>query len=319
MSVQPNLDMAQVYTDFSGLSALKNKAREDREGSLNEVARQFESLFVQMMLKSMRAASLGGGLLDSKQSEFYRDMYDQQLSVDMAGAGGVGLADVIARQLGNAADTAVSGGRGLDDYRAAPLPRVAPFTRAAPASVDDDPIAAAAADAVGGPIPAAPTEFIEALWPHAQAAAAELNLPPEALLAQAALETGWGRHVMPRSDGASSHNLFGIKADQRWDGERVRTNTREYRAGVALNTRADFRAYDSYAESFRDYVGFVKNNPRYAEALQVADDPQAYFAELQKAGYATDPAYAEKIVRILDGADMRAVRNARGDGGTRAI
>jgi flagellar protein FlgJ len=136
--------------------------------------------------------------------------------------------------------------------------------------------------------------------PAAEKAAAQLKLAPEALLAQAALETGWGKHVMRHADGSSSHNLFGIKAGGRWDGDKVRVATLEYRDGVAMRTREDFRAYDSWEESFQDYVRFVSGNPRYAEALQASSDAGTYFERLQAAGYATDPAYAEKINRILD-------------------
>jgi flagellar protein FlgJ len=159
-------------------------------------------------------------------------------------------------------------------------------------------------DALGGN----PEQFIEALWPVASEAAARLNLQPDALLAQAALETGWGKHVMKRGYG-SSHNLFGIKADQRWDGDKVQVSTLEYKDGVALKTRAAFRSYGSFADSFNDYVEFVSSNPRYAGALAASGDAKAYFRELQQAGYATDPAYAEKIARILDSEPMRAARN----------
>ncbi len=152
------------------------------------------------------------------------------------------------------------------------------------------------------------------LAPAARKAARRLGLPPEALLAQAALETGWGAHVMRRPDGASSHNLFGIKADGRWSGERVSVTTLEYKDGVALKTRADFRAYDDWADSFEDYVRFVRDNPRYRRALQATDDAGRYFEELQRAGYATDPAYARKIRRILESGPLRTAMNTAGEG-----
>ncbi len=294
------VDMGQVYTDFSGLAALRARAREDQEAALDQVSRQFESLFLQMMLKSMRDASLGGGLLDSRQSEFYREMYDKQIAMNMAEQKGIGLADVIKRQLGGGiAETY----RDLEpaDYLGMPI-TVQPAIEAAPA-VD-------AADRASVELDGSPESFLGQLWPVAEEAAARLNLAPEALLAQAALETGWGRHMIRHRSGDSSHNLFGIKADSRWQGEKVRVSTLEYREGVALNTRANFRAYASFEDSFADYVDFLQRNPRYREALAKTDDPKAYFAALQQAGYATDPAYAEKIQRILESEPVQRARRA---------
>ena len=292
------IELAQVYTDFQGLDALRSKAREDKEAALDEVSRQFESLFLQMMLKSMRQASFGGGLLDSQQSEFYRDMYDQQMAVELSKQQGIGLADVLKRQLGGEAMTAQTGLQ-IEDYQGQPVLSINPVGESAAAETEKAP-----AQQLGK----TPEEFIDSLWPVASEAAARLNLAPEALIAQAALETGWGKHVMKDGYG-SSHNLFGIKADPRWDGGKVQVSTLEYKDGVALKTRAAFRSYDSFADSFDDYVKFVGDNPRYTNALAASGDAKAYFRELQQAGYATDPAYAQKIERILDSEPMRAVRD----------
>ena len=288
------IELAQVYTDFSGLDALKAKARRDRKAALDEVSRQFEALFLQMMLKGMRKTGMGDGLLDSQNTRFYREMYDQQIAVEMSKNQGIGLAAVIRRQLsgqvpGAQHDRDVAAYRQQPVTRASAAPGVSQSLAAAPSNT------AAKDMALDG----TPEGFVEALWPAAEKAARGLGIAPEALLAQAALETGWGRHVMTRADGGSSHNLFGIKAGRDWQGERVRVSTLEYRDGVAVRTRADFRAYDSWEDSFRDYVDFVRRNPRYGEALRVADRPERYFEALQQAGYATDPAYAEKIKRIL--------------------
>lgn len=294
------IELAQVYTDFSGLDALRSKAREDKQAALDEVSRQFESLFMQMMLKSMRQASFGGGLFDSKQTEFYRDMYDQQMAIELSNQQGMGLADMLKRQLGG---DRLPGRSGLqvEDYFGQP---VITAVSAEASEVD----VTANTDKVD--LGDTPEAFIEALWPAASEAASELELAPEALIAQAALETGWGRHVIGSARG-SSHNLFGIKADQRWPGDRVAVSTLEYRDGVALKTRADFRSYASYRESFADYVAFVGGNPRYADAMAASGDSRAYFRELQRAGYATDPAYAEKIGRILDSEPMRSALQQR--------
>ncbi len=300
-----SIELAQVYTDFSGLEALKTQARDDRRAAVDEVSRQFESLFVQMMLKSMRQAGFGGGMLDNSNSEFYRDMYDQQLAVEMSRQRGIGLADVISRQLGGEGASPAAGWD-LEDYAAKPVRRIAPG-EGTPMRADATPRMEATVAEPQGPGPdGTPEGFIEALWPAAEKAAEQLGLPPQALLAQAALETGWGKHVMSRPDGSSSHNLFGIKADGRWDGERVRVSTLEYQDGVALRTRADFRSYDSWEDSFQDYVRFVQDNPRYREAIRSTEDVPRYFEQLQKAGYATDPAYASKIKRILGGEHFAA-------------
>ena len=304
------IELAQVYTDFAGLGALRARAREDRKGALDEVARQFESLFTQMMLRSMRDASFGGGLLDNRNTEFYRDMYDQQLAVELSRQRGLGLAEVIKRQLGGLEGPS-GPGRSVQDYRREALPVAAQAAAPAPVTVTPPaPVAGSAPPELDG----TPETFVRVLAPAARKAARRLGLPPEALLAQAALETGWGAHVMRRSDGASSHNLFGIKADGRWSGERVSVTTLEYKDGVALKTRADFRAYDDWADSFEDYVRFVRDNPRYRRALQATDDAGRYFEELQRAGYATDPAYARKIRRILESGPLRTAMNTAGEG-----
>ena len=305
-----NIDSSQVYTDFSGLAALRARAREDKDAALDEVSRQFESLFLQMMLKSMRDASLGGGLMDSKQSEFYRDMYDKQIAVDMAQKQGIGLADVLKRQLGGGISAQYSD-LSPEEYLGMPI-------TARPVNGADAATVARRSVDTPAVFDGSPEAFVDALWPVAEQAAAKINLPPEALLAQAALETGWGRHVMQHGTGDSSHNLFGIKADSRWQGDKVMVSTLEYRDGVALNTRANFRAYESFEHSFSDYVDFVQRNPRYQQALAQTNDPKAYFSALQEAGYATDPAYAQKIQRILDSESMqRAAQSAKE--GTTAI
>ena len=152
---------------------------------------------------------------------------------------------------------------------------------------------------------ASPEDFVERLLPIARETAGELGVDPRVLVAQAALETGWGKAVIQREDGSSSNNLFGIKADSRWSGDRVHANTLEYEDGLVVRKREPFRAYDSYADSFRDYLAFLRDNPRYGEALNRTGDPRGFMQALQQAGYATDPAYANKILAILDGARLQ--------------
>ena len=148
--------------------------------------------------------------------------------------------------------------------------------------------------------PESPTDFVRQLWPHAREAARELGVAPEVLIAQAALETGWGRRMIQRADGGNSFNLFGIKADSSWQGDRAQVATIEYVGGVAERQRASFRAYSGLGESFSDYVQFLRSNPRYRQALEQVQDSESFVRGLQDAGYATDPNYADKILRILD-------------------
>ena len=295
-----------LYADFSGLAELKAKAVNDREGSTAEVARQFESLLVNQMVKSMRQASLGEGILDNDQSLFYRDMFDQQLALHLSESGGIGLAAAIQRQLEGAQTAVNADGMGIAEYprrqvTIAPAANAGSASKAAGlthglAAIDS----AAGADAKSWNS----TEFVEKLWPWALQAAERIGIQPQALLAQAALESGWGRKMIRQPDGTPSHNLFGIKADRRWQGERVNVSTLEYEQGSAVKRRAQFRSYDSFKQSFDDYVDFLQANPRYDRALASTSSSSAYFSELQKAGYATDPRYARKIDSVLRGPEM---------------
>jgi flagellar protein FlgJ len=294
-----NASSPALFHDFSGLTALKHQAREDQAGSAEQVARQFESLFVQMMVKQMRQASFGDGLFESKQSEFVRDMYDQQLSVHLSERRGLGMAKLLRNHLGVDESVDVEPNTSLEAYWQNPsaLARNNAIT-----AVKSDTAASEERPSVNIDSPAS---FVETLWSAADQAAQALGLPTEALLAQAALETGWGGRVMQAANGQSSHNLFGIKADQRWSGDRVRQETLEFEQDVAVRRREYFRTYDSFEESFRDYVAFLKQNPRYTNALQNTQDAAEYFKALQDAGYATDPNYANKILRVMQGSEMQ--------------
>lgn len=301
-----NVQNANVYTDFSGLAELKNKAREESPDALKEVAKQFESVFVNMVLKSMRDAKLSEGLLDSDQSKFYRDMYDQQLAVHLSGDPGIGLADLIVKQL----DQNKSGDAEkmvLDDYLNSPVRSIQPKLRPvgmltetsgrtgrlkSDIKIDDH-----------QPIQSS-EQFVRRLHRYAEQAAAELGVEPKVILAQAALETGWGKAIISNRDGSSSHNLFNIKAGSSWPGKQTTVATLEFDQGVAKKQMAGFRAYDSFQDSFDDYVRLVKNNPRYSQALKHAEEPERYMLELQRAGYATDPHYADKVMRIYYGEDV---------------
>jgi peptidoglycan hydrolase FlgJ len=276
---------APVATDFGQFARLRAAAQNRDPEALKAAARQFEALFLQQMLKSMRASSPGDDLLGGEQSDFYRDLYDQQLALHLAGGKGLGVGDLLLRQLQQSqAQRAVP----ADGRTAAPaavsLPATEPTAAPSPA-----PASAALRERSG---------FVRELWPHAERAAAALGVSPRTLIAQAALETGWGRHMIRNADGSSSLNFFGIKADKGWQGARTDSATHEYVNGNRHSEQASFRAYGSIAEAFEDYVNFVRGNPRYGAALAHGGSDSRYAEGLQKAGYATDPQYADKIQRV---------------------
>ncbi|MFT6916782.1 MAG: flagellar protein FlgJ [Motiliproteus sp.] len=299
------------YTDLNELNKLKKAGRDDAPEALAAVAEQFESLFLNMLLKNMRKANEGlseGGLFDSSESKFYQDMMDQQLSLTLSSGSGIGLRDVLIRQLSQGSEPQQvdaeqviqrqpldQAGAGLTHLleQSAALAVQASIKKAGETQAS-----------VAAPISQGfdtPEAFIQQLLPVAERVAAKAGVAPEMLVAQAALETGWGKHLPRHGDGGSSHNLFGIKADQRWEGERVTTSTLEFRDGLAQREKATFRAYGSYEQSMQDYVEFVSQSPRYQGALEQAHDARSYTRQLQLAGYATDPDYSNKIMGILDG------------------
>ena len=284
-----------VYTDFQGFTALRREAQQQSPEAIKEVAKQFESIFVGLMLKSMRDSVPDGGLFNSDTERMYRDMFDKQLSLNIANGPGIGLAAVIERQLsqqtgGTPASPQPSILNAIDVMNMKSVgarPQTCSRCEPVNAAKETQPITWQSAD-----------EFVDSVWPYAVRAGNELGVSPEVLVAQSALETGWGKQMRQAEDGSPSYSLFGIKADSRWEGERVSVSTLEFRAGAMHRERAQFRAYGSVAEAFDDYVDFIKGNPRYQQALEKSYDPQAWASELQQAGYATDPDYAEKIERV---------------------
>ncbi|TVP54146.1 MAG: flagellar assembly peptidoglycan hydrolase FlgJ [Halomonadaceae bacterium] len=317
---------AHIYNDFSGLNQLRGQVDSDPEGALKAVARQFESLFLHEMLKSMRQANAvfaEGNYLQSSEGDFYQDMFDEQLTQSMTQSRSVGIADALVRQLSGEPDRAPRQD-GFDVHSSIQsydrsLP---PMSRELPRHLND--VQRIVADEVeqadaAAELPArfdTPEDFVRGLLPLAQEAAAESGISPRLMVAQAALETGWGRHMIEDSDGGASHNLFGIKADSRWSGDRVGIMTTEFRGGVPMRERADFRAYADYQQSFQDYVQFLNDNPRYQNVLAKAHDPDAFARGLREAGYATDPEYDRKIRSIMDGPLLRSALDDAGTGET---
>ncbi len=282
-------------TDFGQFAKLRAGAKGNDANTIREVARQFESLFTQMLLKASHSEdSASNDLLGGSGSDTYRDLYDQQMAGHLSSGKGLGLADLLTRQLL---------GKAAPDAADASIIQKLQRASQTPAAIDDAPPLKSAER------PTSADAFVDAITPHAEKAAKELGIPARVLVAQAALETGWGQKQIKNADGSDSHNLFGIKASRSWEGSTTSTLTHEYEAGEKRVERADFRSYASVGEAFDDYVSFVKDNPRYAAALRNGGDGVQYAQGLQKAGYATDPAYAAKIAKIAYGQTMNASLN----------
>jgi flagellar protein FlgJ len=300
--------------DVQGVDALRRTVRNSPDEGLKQVSRQFEAMFMNMVLKSMRDATPTTGLLQSEGGKVYLSMLDQQLAQNLSGRG-LGLAEAMLAQLRRstaavppgetpdlpaAMSLAPPAGLPLQAPSATPLPMAAPDAMPSGPGLphaDPDagqrPSAGADAAATGGP-----DDLVARFGAAARAASAASGLPAALILAQAALESGWGRREIRGDDGSRSFNLFGIKADRSWRGPVVETATTEYVAGVPQRGRARFRAYASYHEAFADYAKFITGNPRYASVSASTDATQAAH-RLQRAGYATDPEYANKLVRIM--------------------
>lgn len=302
-------DIQQNVVDFHGLNQLRQSALNtgNDAATLHQVAAQFESLFTTMMLKSMRQASLAGGIFDSNHSKTYRDMADQQLAMDLSKRGGLGLQDVIIRQLGGEVRSDIpTGGQSFSFDTVTvrqDLRRMVKTIHEKGDKLSEEPISSVDSSGLSA-IPTrfrSPEDFVEKLWPLAQQAADKLSTTPEVILSQAALETGWGRYVLKDSEGQSSFNLFNIKADNSWDGDFIAKNALEYRNGKPIAEQSRFRAYQGYQQSFDDYVSFLQSQPRYKEALTHVGRPETFVEKLHEAGYATDPQYANKIKRIMNG------------------
>jgi len=274
--VPADTSAATTYTDVNGLEALKVDPTSEK--SIAAVAQQVEAMFLQMMLKSMRDASMGSDL-DSNEMGMYQDMFDKQIALTMSQHQDLGIAALLRRQ---------TGGRG-----AAPGAKGALGAGAT----------AVTQPAGNGPTPA---EFVSSVLPSIRRAADELGVDARGLLAQAALETGWGSRMPRTADGSPSHNLFGIKAGQEWSGARAAADTVEFMNGVATPRRTSFRAYGSIEESVDDFAKLLKDSPRYRDVIAAGGDTQAYVDSIGRSGYATDPQYAIKLNKILNSGALRA-------------
>ena len=300
----PTQDLtSKLAFDTKGLGQLKQSAKAGSPEALKTAATQFEAMFINMMLKSAREATPQDGMLDNQQTKTFTSMLDQQLSQNLAKRG-VGLADMLIRQLStqqvNAQALAIGGDQGAQ----------APNVNAMPPGLDAvekgglTPFASAVAanpgvTASGRSQASHVRNFQDKLASHADEASRATGIPAKFMLGQAALETGWGKREIKNADGSTSHNLFGIKAGPGWKGKVATAVTTEYVNGVPRTKVEKFRAYDSYADSFKDYAKLITHNPRYEKVLANATDASGFAQGLQRAGYATDPMYAAKLTRII--------------------
>jgi peptidoglycan hydrolase FlgJ len=269
---------ATTYTDLNGLAALK--ADPTSPQAISAVAGQVEALFLQMMLKSMRDASMGDEL-DGNEMGVYQDMFDKQVALTISQHQDLGIGAILKRQLSG---------------RTAPA---APKTASGAGSTAPQVLAQT------------PAEFVDQVMPAIRRAATALDVNPLGLLAQAALETGWGQRMARTADGSSSFNLFGVKAGDEWKGARVIADTVEFGNGVATPRRTAFRAYGSIEESVSDFANLLKKSPRYRDAIAAGGDVHAYIDRMGKSGYATDPEYANKLNQILNSGMLRAALPSR--------
>jgi peptidoglycan hydrolase FlgJ len=282
--------------DPRALDRLRTDAGAAPEKALRQAAKQFEVLFMNMLMKSMRDAVPQDGPLQSDHTRMYTGMLDQQLAQTLASRG-LGLAEVMVRQLSRNAGS-------VSAEKALGTPGTGEVDGAAPPA-EKQPVQGTSDAGLRPSIASRSRDFVNRLWPHAVEASRETGLPPHFILGQAALESGWGARETRGPGGAPTFNLFNIKAGQSWRGESAEVPTTEYVGGAAQKVSARFRSYASYADAFRDYATLLKSNSRYAGVLQSGNDPAQFARELQKAGYATDPEYASKLTRVITGNVMR--------------
>jgi len=272
---------ATTYTDVNGLAALKRDPNSPE--AISAVAKQVEALFLQMMLKSMRDAT-AAEQTTSNEMGMYQDMFDKQVALSISQHTDLGISRLLKRQLAGKP------------------------AAAAPKAASGVPASASAPTAAASPTP---TEFVQRMLPPIRRAASALGVDPMGMLAQAALETGWGQRMPRNADGSLSHNMFGIKAGDEWAGARASADTMEVANGVATPRRTTFRAYGSIEESVNDFASLLKNSPRYRDVIAAGGNADAYIAGMGKSGYATDPEYANKLNQILRSDTLQSALAAR--------
>ncbi len=302
----------QLAVDPTQMSSLRSRMAKDPKGAAKEAASQFEALLMGTMLKTMRETKFddeGDSAMDT-----YRGMLDQQMVQSLSRAGGMGIADLVYKQI--AKQSGFDAGSDASKLRPSATSPVLPtrFTQssgvkayqAAQSEAASAGLATAQVDSTGS---SDGKSFIQGMLPHARNAAAQLGVAPEFVVAHAALESGWGKRAIRNADGSNSHNLFGIKATGDWQGKSTSITTTEYVNGSAQKKVEKFRSYDSYADAFSDYASMLKNAPRYQAALNQGRNVQGFAQGLQNGGYATDPRYARKLVDVAASLAQQAVRS----------
>jgi peptidoglycan hydrolase FlgJ len=304
---------ANTYTDLNALASLKNAPAS--AATVKAVSEQVEALFLQMMLKSMRDAGEATGEPTSNETGMYQDMFDKQVALTLSKRQDLGIARLFERQLGAKAP----GGLAADGKAQGPKNpgAVAPGATSSselkqlPKGALPDSRGRAAPPPTGANLSEQAADFVQQVLPTIRQAAAAVGINPLGMLAQAALETGWGQRMPRTADGNSSLNLFGVKAGSDWGGARAVADTVEISGGVAKQTRTAFRAYGSIQESVGDFARLLTSSPRYREAVAAGGSAQAYVESIAKAGYATDPEYANKLNEVLNSGTLQAALGAR--------
>jgi flagellar protein FlgJ len=314
---------AQNFLDVNGLNSIRQDAKSGDKASkkeaLEQAAKQFEAIFMQMLMKSMRKAQEvleSDSPFNSESTKFYRDMHDQQMSLELSNNGALGLSELIVRQLGGDSENftphnILRSDGNLDSRGSLRISEPALLNNISTVkdlSAHQDPskdrqtngsIAAQAASMMQSPAFEQPKDFVSALTADAKRVQDKIKVPFEVVIAQAALETGWGQKIIKTNSGESSNNLFNIKADSRWAGEKTHKETLEFENGAMVKKREPFRVYDSIGQSVDDYLNFLTKSERYQGALENSTNVEQFLHDLQSAGYATDPDYAKKIIGTL--------------------
>jgi len=305
---QPDLS-SKLALDSNGLNNLRAAAKENSPEAIRETAKQFEAMFLNMMLKSMRDATPQESMFESDQTRTYTAMLDQQLSQSLASKG-MGLADVLIRQLTKSANSlppeAISAGPFSASQGVAQsagqlsgfVPQDGGEVSAIPAALIQGMVQEFSPPATRNQ-PEHVANFQQRMIGHAQEASRATGIPAQFMVGQAALESGWGKHEIKHADGRPSYNLFGIKATGNWNGKVAETMTTEYINGEKVQRVEKFRAYDSYADSFRDFANLISKTPRYQAVMNNLQHLNGYAHALQQAGYATDPSYADKLIKVI--------------------
>jgi flagellar protein FlgJ len=293
---------------LNALASLKNAPAS--AATVKAVSEQVEALFLQMMLKSMRDAGEATGEPSSNETGMYQDMFDKQVALTLSKRQDLGIARLFERQLGGKA--ADGKAQGLKNLGAAPAGAGSSSQlKQLPMGALPDNRGRAAAPPTGANLSEQAYEFVQQVLPTIRQAAAAVGVNPLGMLAQAALETGWGQRMPRTADGNSSLNLFGVKAGSDWNGARAVADTMEISGGVAKQTRTAFRAYGSIEESVGDFARLLTSSPRYREAVAAGGNARAYVESIARAGYATDPQYANKLNEVLNSGTLQAALGAR--------